>query len=166
MRSMALPSLAPFLVVLGLGGVALAAACGGGDPASPTFTPGPPADASSDDASTSSSSDPTADGGVAFANCGTSPVTGSIPTDVEAVLSARCQTCHQDPPLNNAPFPLLNYADVHSLFGGAIPKYQEMHALIQPGGSPHMPYGNAPQLTAAQFMTLDGWLLDCAPPGE
>ena len=47
-----------------------------------------------------------------------------------------------------------------------IPKYQEMHALIQPDGSPHMPYGTAAQLTAAQFKTLDDWLLDCAPPGE
>jgi hypothetical protein len=80
-------------------------------------------------------------------------------------MSAKCQTCHQNPPLNDAPFPLLTYADVHSLFG-TIPKYQEMHYLIQPDGSPHMPFGTAPQLTAAEFSTLDDWLLDCAPPGE
>jgi hypothetical protein len=151
MRSMAIlgVSRSSLFLAAGLLAVTLDAACGGGDPASPTFTPTVTADdasSSSDDAS--------------------SPATGTIPTDVEAVLSARCQTCHQDPPLNGAPFPLLTYADVHGLFDDTIPKYQEMHALIQPDGSPHMPFGTAPQLDATQFSTLDDWLVAGAPSGN
>jgi hypothetical protein len=131
----------------------------------------PAADTTSDDASLSSGSSSAMDSSAAsdaapFANCGTSPASGSIPADVLAVMSAKCQTCHQNPPLHDAPFPLLTYADVHSLFEETIPKYQEMHALIQPDGSPHMPFGTAPQLTATEFTTLDDWLLACAPPGE
>jgi hypothetical protein len=169
MRAMALLRIAhSSLAGAGLLAAALAAACGGGDPASPTFTAThalSSGDDASDDASTSSGT-PAGDSGTPFASCGTSPATGSIPADVQAVLGARCQTCHQNPPLKGAPFPLLTYADIHSLFDNTIPKYEEMHALIQPAGSPHMPYGDAPQLDAAQFATLDGWLLDCAPPGE
>ena len=166
--------MAPILQVTSLllvvGAAALAGACGGGSPASPSTTT--VASATSDngsgaDASSGSTSDAAgATDGPPFANCGPSPASGSIPADVLAVVTARCQPCHQDPPLNGAPFPLLTYEDVHSLFLMTIPKYQEMHALIQPDGSPHMPYGTAPQLTAAQFKTLDDWLLDCAPPGE
>jgi hypothetical protein len=146
------------------------AACSGGSPASPVDAP--PTETASEDASLSSASSSAMDSSSApsdaapFANCGTSPATGSIPADVLAVMSAKCQPCHQNPPLHNAPFPLLTYADVHSLFAETIPKYQEMHALIQPSGSPHMPFGTAPQLTATEFTTLDDWLLACAPPGE
>jgi hypothetical protein len=145
-------------------GLAAAGACGGGSPASPADT-GAAGDTSDDAATDASSDDAAAAGDAAFASCGTSPATGTIPADVLAVMSVRCQTCHQMPPLNNAPFPLLTYADVHSAFG-TIPKYQEMHMVIQANGSPHMPYGKAPQLDATQFKTLDDWLLDCAPPGE
>jgi hypothetical protein len=153
-----------FALGAGLAAVVLVAACDGGDPASPTFDPVASPEASPDDAASTETS--TAEGGAPFANCGDVPASGSIPADVQAVLGAKCQTCHQDPPLNGAPFPLLTYADVHSAFAANFPKYKEMHALIQPDGSPHMPFGNAPQLTADEFSTLDGWLLDCAPPGE
>jgi hypothetical protein len=161
---------APLLLVVGA--AAFAGACGGGSPASPSYTTvtsatndnGFGSDASTSDAA--GATDGASFAAVPFANCGASPASGSIPADVLAVMSARCQTCHQDPPLNGAPFPLLTYDDVHGLFAMTIPKYQEMHALIQPDGSPHMPFGMAPQLTAAQFKTLDDWLLDCAPPGE
>jgi hypothetical protein len=165
--------MAPILQVTSLllvvGAAALAGACGGGSPASPSSTTITSAadNSSGSDASNVSTSDAAgATDGAPFANCGPSPASGSIPADVLAVISARCQPCHQDPPLNGAPFPFLTYEDVHGLFEMTIPKYQEMHALIQPDGSPHMPYGMAPQLTAAQFKTLDDWLLDCAPPGE
>jgi hypothetical protein len=39
-----------------------------------------------------------------------------------------------------------------------------MHTVIQPKGVPHMPFGNAPQLTSSEMTTLDGWLLGCALP--
>jgi len=102
----------------------------------------------------------------AFAKCGTSPATGSFPADVASVLMDKCQTCHTNPPLNGAPFALLTYEDVHKVFAGTIPIYEEMYILIQPNGSPHMPFGNAPQLTADEFTTLADWLISCAPPGD
>jgi hypothetical protein len=154
-----------FALGAGLAAVVLAAACDGGDPASPTFEPVTSPEASSDDAATETETS-TGEGGAPFANCGNVPASGSIPADVQTVLAAKCQVCHQDPPLMGAPFPLLTYAEIHSDFAANFPKYKEMHALIQPDGSPHMPFGTAPQLTADEFSTLDDWLLDCAPPGE
>ncbi|HEX3769881.1 MAG TPA: hypothetical protein VHV30_03405 [Polyangiaceae bacterium] len=154
-----------FALGSGLAAVVLAGACGGGDPASPTFEPVTSAEAGSDDAASSTETS-TGEGGAPFASCGSEPASGSIPADVQTVLAAKCQVCHQDPPINGAPFPLLTYAEIHSIFAANIPKYQEMHALIQPDGSPHMPFGKAPQLSTDEFSTLDNWLLDCAPPGE
>jgi uncharacterized membrane protein len=133
---------------------AAAAACGGGDAAAPAF-----GDAF-DDASTS---DPSGD--ASFTHCGTSPATGTIPSSVEAVLSAKCQTCHGVTPTNDAPISLANYADVHVPFG-PVPTYQVMYLLIQPGADPHMPFGDAPQLTSGEFATLSNWLTDCAPSGN
>jgi hypothetical protein len=150
-------------LVLAVAAVAAASACGGGDPASPTFVP--VARSVTVDAGSSPAGDGSAETVEAvFASCGPSPATGSVPADVAAVLSDRCQPCHTDPPLNDAPFPLLKYEDVHQLFAGTIPIYHEMYLLIQPGGMPHMPFGNAPQLSADQLKTLSDWLLSCAPP--
>ena len=159
------------LLLIAAAASAAEAACGGGSPASPTFTPVAPVSGGSrrrrgggrglrpgaDDAAS-----PAAD----FARCGTSPASGTFPADVEAILSSRCQTCHADPPVNDAPFPLLTYSDVHMLFAGTLPIYQEMYMLIQPDGIPHMPFGNAPQLTSEQLQTLSNWLLSCAPSGS
>jgi hypothetical protein len=145
--------------------VTAAAACGGGDPASPTFRP--TAMSITEEAGTSPGGDASVETIEAtFARCDTSPATGSIPADVAAVLGDRCQTCHNDPQLHGAPFALLTYADVHQLFAGTIPIYHEMYLLIQPGATPHMPYRNAPQLSADQFKTLGDWLISCAPPGD
>jgi hypothetical protein len=87
---------------------------------------------------------------------------------VAAVLAQKCQTCHQSPPKNHAPFPLLTYAETQaadplSPYSG-LPIWQVMHTVIQPDGVPHMPFGNAPQLTSSEMTTLDGWLLGCALP--
>jgi hypothetical protein len=128
----------PFLMIL----VATGASCSGGSSgdAQPAVTP--------------------------FASCGTIPATGSIPDEDNAILQSRCQTCHTDPPQNGAPFPLITYAQVHSLIAGITPTYEEMYDLIQPNGDPHMPYGDAPQLSSGQLTTLSDWLAACAPPGE
>jgi hypothetical protein len=104
----------------------------------------------------------------AFSSCATPPTTGAFPADVAAVLADKCQTCHASPPINHAPFPLLTYADTQqadSLCSG-VPIWQAMHYVIQPNSVPHMPYGNAPQLTSAEFATLDGWLTGCAVPAS
>jgi hypothetical protein len=140
------------------------AACSGGPPASPVAEGvRPPAQ---EDAAAPVDADPPGDDGSdPFAACSSVAATGTIPADVEAVLQARCQTCHSDPPINNAPFPLLTYAEIHQDFVTSVPKYEEMYFLIQPGADPHMPFGNAPQLSTDQFNTLATWLKSCAPPG-
>ncbi len=166
----------PYVLVLSLGPLA-GVGCSAGSPAAPMFegmsanvsTSGEDASADGEDASADAEV-ASAEGGSAgdagsFAACKTNPTTGTIPTDVAAVLMARCQPCHQMPPLNGAPFPLLTYQDVNAAFG-AVPIYQEMHVLIQPNGDPHMPYRNAPQLSPDQLQTLDTWLLSCAPPAK
>jgi hypothetical protein len=110
-----------------------------------------------------------AEGPDAFAACPeTRPTTGAFPDDVAAVLAGKCQTCHQSPTKNHAPFPLLTYAETQSSdplspYTG-VPIWQVMHTVIQTKGVPHMPFGNAPQLTATEMQTLDGWLLACALP--
>jgi hypothetical protein len=94
------------------------------------------------------------------------PATGVFPADVATVLGDKCQTCHKSPPINHAPFSLLTYADTlkpDSLCGN-VPIWQAMHYVIQPNSVPHMPFGNAPQLTSSEFTTLDGWLTGCAVP--
>src|SRR5579863_5430712 len=56
-----------------------------------------------------------APGAAAFAQlagCATPPSAGAFPSDVQAVLQDKCWPCHQMPPKNHAPFPLLTYADV------------------------------------------------------
>jgi len=124
------------------------------------------ADGPTDDAPSSMDAGPDV-----FASCPTSrPASGSFPADVAQVLSDKCQTCHQMPTKQHAPFPLLTYAqtqsdDPLSPYMG-VPIWQVMHAVIQPKGVPHMPFGNAPQLTSAEFTTLNDWLLGCALPAD
>jgi len=165
--------------------IVLASGCS----SSPATSPEPGADASlSSDASVlaeaSASSDaaggedrgPTDDAaalavmGVDAAACGSKPTTGDLPPDVAAVLQAKCQTCHEMPPINNAPFPLLTYADTLAIdqlppYAGA-PIWEAMSYVIQPGAVPHMPFGNAPPLTSEEYQTLDVWLLSCALPAQ
>jgi hypothetical protein len=80
----------------------------------------------------------------------------------------RCAPCHAMPPVNHAPFPLVQYTDVLAddpiaPYPG-IPIWKVMHTVIQSDGEPHMPFGNAPQLSSSQFATLNGWLTNCAVP--
>jgi hypothetical protein len=108
------------------------------------------------------------DAGDGGPDCSNKPQTGDFPADVSAVLAAKCQTCHSNPPINHAPFPLLTYADTLkpdtvTPYAGQ-PIWRVMDIVIQPNAMPHMPFGNAPPLTAAEFATLDGWLKTCALP--
>lgn len=112
-----------------------------------------------------------ADPSLVFASCAALPQMGDFPVEVGAVIRAKCQTCHKIPAAQHAPFPLLTYeqtlnADSVAPYSGQ-PIWQAMHYVIQtqpPKGGPHMPFGSAPQLTASEFQTLDGWLLGCAMP--
>ncbi len=117
---------------------------------------------------TDASLDAPEDASTDAAACSNKPTSGSFPADVATVLAAKCQTCHRSPPVVDAPFTLLTYADTLkpdpiAPYAG-MPIWQVMDIVIQPNGQPHMPFGNAPQLTAAEFQTLDGWLKACAPP--
>jgi hypothetical protein len=108
------------------------------------------------------------DGSLAsFGACST-PTSGTIPADVNQVIVDKCQPCHQRPPKNDAPFPLVTYEQIHGPVPTfpSLPIYEEMYVLIQPGADPHMPYMGAAQLTDAEFATLSSWLKACAPSGS
>jgi hypothetical protein len=107
-------------------------------------------------------------GGDAGMPCPPLPMTGDIPCDVFAVINGTCDHCHVNPPKAGAPFSLLSYADVlmpYDMHGKL--RYQRMHEVIQPDGSPHMPFKSklipVPPLTDAELTTLDTWLL-CPQP--
>jgi hypothetical protein len=108
------------------------------------------------------------DGGVP---CDPLPATGDIPCDVFKVIHGVCNRCHQDPPLAGAPFPLLSYEDTQMPYDthGKL-RYQRMHEVIQPDGSPHMPFKSTvivvPELTPEQFATLDAWLACPTPTAQ
>jgi hypothetical protein len=115
-----------------------------------------------------STADVPAQGVANIPECQSKPTTGAFPPDVAAVLHAKCQTCHSRPPVNHAPFPLVTYEDTLKTntlepYPG-VPIWRVMHQVIQTDGVPHMPFGNAPQLTSSEFRTLDGWLVGCATP--
>ena len=99
------------------------------------------------------------------AGCVATPQVGDFPCDVAAVLAAKCQVCHQQPPINHAPFSLLTYADTQAQFGTtSLLKWQRMSQVIEPDGLPHMPPSDHPQLSTDDFAVLRGWFARCAPP--
>src|SRR5437660_5573514 len=71
--------------------------------------------------------------------------TGSLPCDVAAVLAAKCQRCHTYPPMNRAPWPLLDYADTQAPRGSRL-RWQRMAEVIEAGTIPQMPPAAEPQL--------------------
>ncbi|MEP7119837.1 MAG: hypothetical protein ABJE95_02960 [Byssovorax sp.] len=119
----------------------------------------------------SASSSTGAGGGDGGIKCGPLPATGDIPCDVFKVIHSRCNPCHVDPPKVGAPFPLLTYEDTQMPFDthGKL-RYARMKEVIQPDGFPHMPYKSSfivvPELTAAEFKTLDDWLACPMPTAE
>jgi uncharacterized membrane protein len=50
---------------------------------------------------------------------------------VQAVLEAKCQRCHADPPKNGAPFPLVAFEDTQVLDRAQNPRYQRMHDAVE-----------------------------------
>ncbi|MFO0758129.1 MAG: hypothetical protein U0359_16660 [Byssovorax sp.] len=68
------------------------------------------------------------------------PATGDFPCDIFAIIHKSCNPCHQDPPLNGAPFPILTYEDTQQPFGSKGKKrYQRMAEVIAPASGPFMP---------------------------
>jgi hypothetical protein len=101
----------------------------------------------------------------------------SFPCDVEAVLRARCQRCHNSSdeldrcsPAKTClrgPFPLLTWSDTHANFDGT-PVFELMQTVVEtdfmPLQSPPVSPPAAP-LDADQKATLLAWVRSCAPPG-
>lgn len=57
------------------------------------------------------------------------------------VITCVCQQCHQNPPVNHAPFPLLTYADTQVPYPYATSKkklWQEMQTAVTSGYMPYM----------------------------
>jgi hypothetical protein len=96
------------------------------------------------------------------ADCPATPQTGDFPCDVFAVVHAQCNPCHQSPPMNGAPFPLLTYADTQKVYSPGALVFQQMFISTGPDGSPRMPFNG--MLTSADYDLLHGWLGKCAPP--
>jgi len=105
---------------------------------------------------------PCTGGAGAAAACPIDPQTGDFPCEVFAVVHQRCNPCHQDPPQNGAPFPLLTYEDTQQAYTPGKLRFQQMYDQIQPAAAPRMPLGGS--LTDAELATLAGWLAACAPP--
>jgi hypothetical protein len=77
---------------------------------------------------------------------GAGGATNTLPCDVVAVLKAKCQTCHSNPPQNDAPVPLVSYADVQ---GKASQIAEFIDAQVD-----YMPPPGAPNLTSPERTTL------------
>ncbi|MEJ7729905.1 MAG: hypothetical protein WKG00_11855 [Polyangiaceae bacterium] len=91
--------------------------------------------------------------------------TGDLPCEVWQVLHDKCHCCHQDPPKNFAPFPLLTYELTREPFGTkGLLRWQRMSQVIQDDGLPSMPLATAADLTASEKQVLDEWFAACAPP--
>jgi uncharacterized membrane protein len=107
---------------------------------------------------------PDAAADAAVASCSAGPASGDFPCDVGAVIKARCQPCHQRPPVNGAHFPLLSYEDTRQPFGPGTLRFQRMQQVIEPDFLPHMPPHGAQQPTVQELETLRAWFRSCAPP--
>ncbi len=102
------------------------------------------------------------------------PAIGALPCNVEAVLRARCQTCHGRPTAFGAPMALLTLADTQGrAVTGAAPVSDLMKQKVSAGLMPPQatPTG---ALTATDKATLLDWLnagtpaaaKSCAPPAD
>ena len=92
-------------------------------------------------------------------DCSGFATTGQFPCEVFDVLVARCHACHIDPPLNGAPFPLLQFEKTREvLVGKAI--WQRMQTAIETG---FMPLGQ-PDLMGSELQIMQDWFAQCAPP--
>lgn len=127
----------------------------------PCFAEQPPTTASST-TGTGGSGGSGGSGGAAGSgpDCSAVPTTGQFPCDVHAVLVTHCHKCHQDPPLNAAPFPLLEFEKTREIYG-IEPIWMRMQAVITSG---FMPLAPNPDLMGADLQTMQDWFAACAPP--
>jgi hypothetical protein len=85
-----------------------------------------------------------------------------FPCDVEAVLKAKCHTCHTSPTRMGAPFPLLQYAATQMSYSGDV-VWRLMKTAIEIDFMPEASSPTGP-LTPAEKTTMLTWLGASAPP--
>jgi hypothetical protein len=93
---------------------------------------------------------------------------------VTAVLQANCQSCHQNPPINGAPMPLMTWEDTQATViadPDGIPAtsasekvFQMMETRISSTSNPMPPTGHN-LLDAADIATITNWVNAGAPAG-
>lgn len=97
---------------------------------------------------------------------GTAEPQFGLPCEVEQVLEAKCQRCHDDPRQNGAPFPLLTWEDTRRRYG--TPQvYELMPRAIETEYMPLMILGLTPpveSLTQTEKAVLLDWLEGGAEP--
>jgi hypothetical protein len=89
-----------------------------------------------------------------------------FPCDVEDVIEAKCQRCHDRPPQNGAPFSLLTWQDTRAQYGLQL-VYQAMLPAIETDFMPLTQLPLVPQvlpLSPHEKTLLLDWLGDGAPP--
>lgn len=82
------------------------------------------------------------------------------------VIENKCQRCHQDPPKNGAPVPLLTYEDTQLQVTDEKRFYQSMLDAVKSGFMPYVALNDPPSnlmppvepLTVEEKATLLGWL--------
>ena len=93
--------------------------------------------------------------------------------DVMTILRAKCQMCHQDPPLYAAPVAFMTYEDTQQEYYDHERHFPEI--MIKAVETDFMPFlglngmeGGPPEpaqpLTPEEKTTLLTWLKQCAPP--
>ena len=99
-------------------------------------------------------------GGAGGTMCSTDPQTGDIPCEVNAVLEAKCHSCHNADHLGGATIDLLACERFHEIDCGQIkPRFQVAQSYVAAG---IMPAGML-DLTADEKQILLDWFDACAP---
>jgi hypothetical protein len=101
-----------------------------------------------------------------------------LPCNVEAVLRAKCQRCHNSKAVLDrcypaktcvrGPFPLLTWSDTHAL-QGSTPTFELMRRAVESGLMPFQTTDISPPvepLDAEEKATLINWAKACAPAGS
>jgi hypothetical protein len=89
---------------------------------------------------------------------GTEPTTG-LPCDVQALVQTRCTLCHAATPVNGAPMPLLNRANLMAMstpYPGQTFAQRALARVQLPVGQ--MPPAPATRVTATEIQGLSNWI--------
>jgi hypothetical protein len=92
--------------------------------------------------------------------------------EARSVLVAKCQRCHQDPPKNGAPMPLLSYEDTQGAWTVELRVYDVMRAAVDRDFMPYVELNGPPTnlmppvepLSAEEKVRLMRWLDEGALP--